>query len=325
MPQWYAQGEPLNAMSSLPFPKFHELMRPMLEACADGQPYPIGDIIEKMMASSGLSEEQLAETIPSGQCRYRNRSLWAATYLRKCQALTTPRRGWVQLGERGKELLAEDTPITMQRLRQIPGWDEAWGTRRSDQENTELLITPAEAEDEEETPEERISAGIEQLEADVRGDLLQRVKSISPSAFEALVLQLLGALGYGVGPESRRGVSLGPDGGLDGRIHEDRLGLASIYIQAKRYQEQTIGRPVIQAFYGAMGGVGANKGVFITTSGFSREARDYADGLIDKRIVLIDGSRLTQLMLDAGVGVSVKQIYKVHRLDEDFFAEFEGI
>jgi restriction system protein len=229
------------------------------------------------------------------------------------------------LGERGKELLAEDTPITMQRLRQIPGWDEAWGTRRSDQENTEVLIPPTEVEDEEETPEERISAGIEQLEADVRGDLLQRVKSISPSAFEALVLQLLGALGYGVGPESRRGVSLGPDGGLDGRIHEDRLGLASIYIQAKRYQEQAIGRPVIQAFYGAMGGVGANKGVFITTSGFSREARDYADGLINKRIVLIDGSRLTQLMLDAGVGVSVKQIYKVHRLDEDFFAEFEGI
>ena len=102
MPQWYAQGEPLNAMSSLPFPKFHELMRPMLEACADGQPYPIGDIIEKMMASSGLSEEQLAETIPSGQCRYRNRSPWAATYLRKCQALTTPRRGWVQLGEQGR-------------------------------------------------------------------------------------------------------------------------------------------------------------------------------------------------------------------------------
>jgi restriction system protein len=128
-----------------------------------------------------------------------------------------------------------------------------------------------------------------------------------------------------VGPESRRGVALGPDGGLYGRIHEDRLGLASIYIQAKRYQEQTIGCPVIKAFYGAMGGVGANKGVFITTSSFSREARDYADGLIDKRIVLIDGSRLTQLMLDAGVGVSVRQVYKVHRLDEDFFAEFEGI
>jgi restriction system protein len=312
-------------MSSQPFPKFHELLRPMLVACADGEPHSVKEIIEKMMASSGLSEEQLAETIPSGQPRYRNRSLWAATYLRKCQALTTPRRGWVQLGDCGRELLSENAPITMGRLRQIPGWEEAWGTRRSDQESTDNSSLITVVEDEEATPEERITAGIEQLESDVRGDLLQRVKTISPAAFEGLVLQLLGALGYGVGPESRRGVSLGPDGGLDGRIHEDRLGLASIYIQAKRYQEQTIGRPVIQAFYGAMGGVGANKGVFITTSSFSREARDYADALIDKRIVLIDGSRLTQLMLDAGVGVSVKHVYKVHRLDEDFFAEFEGI
>lgn len=156
------------------------------------------------------------------------------------------------------------------------------------------------------------------------GVLLQRVKAISPEAFEALVLQLLGALGYGVGPESRQGVQRGPDGGIDGRIHEDRLGLASIYIQAKRYQEQTIGRPVIQAFYGAMGGVGASKGVFLTTSGFSKDARDYASGLVDMRIVLIDGNRLTQLMLTAGVGVSVKDTYVVHRLDEDFFSEFEG-
>ncbi len=121
-----------------------------------------------------------------------------------------------------------------------------------------------------------------------------------------------------------RGVQRGPDGGIDGRIHEDRLGLASIYIQAKRYQEQTIGRPVIQAFYGAMGGVGASKGVFLTTSGFSKDARDYASGLVDKRIVLIDGNRLTQLMITAGVGVSVKDTYVVHRLDEDFFSEFEG-
>jgi len=313
-------------MTNQPCPKFHELMRPMLEACADGQPHSVKEVIERMIASSDLSEEQLAETIPSGQSRYRNRSLWAATYLRKAQALTTPRRGWVQLGDQGRDLLAESGPVTMARLRQIPGWEEAWGSGRSDPDSSEATNTSSVVDEEEETtPEERITAGIEQLEADVRGDLLQRVKTISPAAFEALVLQLLGALGYGVGPESRRGVTLGPDGGIDGRIHEDRLGLASIYIQAKRYTEQTIGRPAIQAFYGAMGGVGASKGVFITTSGFSREARDYAEGLIDKRIVLIDGSRLTQLMLDGGVGVSVKQVYKVHRLDEDFFAEFEGI
>jgi len=178
-------------------------------------------------------------------------------------------------------------------------------------------------ESSESTPEEQIAAGIEQIEADVRGELLQRVKSISPEAFERLVLQLLGALGYGVGPESRRGVRRGPDGGIDGRIDEDRLGLASIYIQAKRYNEQSVGRPAVQSFYGAMGGQGASKGVFITTSTFTRDAIDCAADFKDKKIVLIDGNRLTRLMLDAGVGVSVKDTYRVHRIDEDFFAEFE--
>jgi len=303
---------------TLPFPKFHELMRPMLEAVADGEPHALRDVIAQMAASSGLSPEQLAETIPSGQQRYRNRAFWAATYLRKCQALSTPKRGWVQLEDRGRQLLSQPGPVTLDRIKHFPDWEDAWGNRQD---------SPTEESnggEEGATPEERIATGIAQLEADVRGELLQRVKGLSPEAFEALVLQLLGALGYGVGPESRQGVQRGPDGGIDGRIHEDRLGLASIFIQAKRYQEGSIGRPLIQAFYGAMGGVGAIKGIFLTTASFSRDARDYADGLVDKRIVLIDGSRLTRLMLDAGVGVSVKHKYVVHRLDEDFFAEFEG-
>lgn len=305
-------------MDQTPFPKFHELMRPMLEAVADGQPHALKDVIEQMMATSGLSPEQLAETIPSGQLRYRNRAFWAATYLRKCQALTTPQRGWVQLAERGRQLLSEPGPVTLARLRQFPGWEDAWGHPQA-----ETPVVPNGGE-EGSTPEEQIATGIAQLEADVRGELLQRVKALSPEAFEALVLQLLGALGYGVGPESRQGVQRGPDGGIDGRIHEDRLGLASIYIQAKRYQDGSIGRPIIQAFYGAMGGVGASKGIFLTTASFSKEARDYAEGLVDKRIVLIDGSRLTKLMLDAGVGVSVKHTHVVHRVDEDFFSEYEG-
>ena len=309
-------------MTELPLPKYHELMRPMLEAVTDGEPHHVKAVIQRMMDVSGLTAEQLAETIPSGQPKFRNRSLWAATYLRKAQALSTPKRGWVQLDERGRQLLAEPGPVTLSRLKQFPDWEEAWGTDKSEATDGTPLTEAAPEVDV--TPEEQIAAGISQLEADVRGELLQRVKAISPEAFEALVLQLLGALGYGVGPESRQGVQRGPDGGIDGRIHEDRLGLASIYIQAKRYQEQTIGRPLIQAFYGAMGGVGASKGVFLTTSGFSKDARDYANALVDKRIVLIDGNRLTLLMITAGVGVSVKDTYVVHRLDEDFFSEFES-
>ena len=310
-------------INATPFPKYHELMRLMLEAVADGEPHHVKEVILRMMDVSGLTAEQLAETIPSGQPKYRNRSLWAATYLRKAGALSTPKRGWVQLADRGRELLAESGPINAARLKQFPGWEEAWGQTKNDVENA-----PPDAEatavGDDATPEEQIAAGIAQLEADVRGELLQRVKALSPEAFEALVLELLGGLGYGVGPESRQGVKRGPDGGIDGRIHEDRLCLASIYIQAKRYQEQSISRSTVQSFYGAMGGVGASKGVFLTTSSFSKDALNYANSLVDKLIVLIDGPVLTRLMIDAGVGVSVKQTYVVHRLDEDFFSEFEG-
>jgi len=294
-------------MPSPPFPKYHELMRPLLEAVADGEPHALKEVVGRMEAQSGLSSEQLAETIPSGQPKFRNPSLWAATYLRKAQALSTPKRGWVQLAERGRQLLSEPGPVTVARLQEFPGWHEAWGTAARDEDSTTGTSEPA--QETESTPEEQIASGVEQLEANVRGG--------------QLVLRLLGALGYGEGPQSRHGVRRGPDGGIDGRIDEDRLGLASIYIQAKRYQEQSVGRPSVQSFYGAMGSHGATKGVFLTTSSFSREATDCAAEVKDKKIVLIDGNRLTRLMIDAGVGVSVQKTYLVHRLDEDFFAEFE--
>jgi restriction system protein len=188
-----------------PFPKFHELMRPMLVAVADGQPHQLKEVIQRMMDESGLAAEQLAETIPSGQLKYRNRSLWAATYLRKSAALSTPKRGWVQLADRGQQLLNESGPVTVARLKQFPGWEEAWGQDKNEG-GSESTGAEATLIAEDATPEEQIAAGIAQLEADVRGDLLQRVKNISPVAFEVLVLQLLGALGYGVGPESRQGV-----------------------------------------------------------------------------------------------------------------------
>ena len=222
----------------LPFPKYHDLMRPMLEAVADGEPHHLKEVVARMQAQSGLSSEQLAETIPSGQPKFRNRSLWAATYLRKAQALSTPKRGWVQLAERGRQLLSEPGPVTVARLQEFPGWLEAWGSTAREEDPTPGASDPPQETGT--TPEEQIASGIEQLEANVRGELLQRVKDMTPEAFEQLVLRLLGALGDGEGPRSRHGVRRGPDGGIDGRIDEDRLGLASIYIQANRYQE--IGR-----------------------------------------------------------------------------------
>jgi restriction system protein len=209
-------------MTELPLPKYHELMRPMLEAVADGEPHHLKEVIQRMVDVFGLTAEQLAETIPSAQPKIRNRSLWAATDLRKAQALSSSKHSWVQLAERGRQLLAKAGPVTLSRLKQFSGWEEAWGTDKSEATNGTPLTEAAPEADV--TPEEQIAAGISQLEADGREELLQRVKAISPEAFEALVLQLLGALGYGVGPESRQGVQRGPDGGIDGRIHELQQG-----------------------------------------------------------------------------------------------------
>ena len=309
-------------MDSLPFPRFDQLMRPVLDHVVDCKSIRMKQLREEMLASSGLSQEQKTETIPSGALRYYDRIVWATTFLVKAGALERPQRGYVQITERGRQLLKESGPVTVSRLKQFNGWNEAWGNSNVDAKGADPATTTSE-ELADGTPEELIQKGIKTLDSDIRGDLLSRVKGISPEAFENLVLQLLGGLGYGTGPESRKGVKRGPDGGIDGRIDEDKLGLASIYIQAKRYQDASVGRPAIQSFYGAMGGHGASKGVFITTSGFTREALDCAKDYRDKKIVLIDGSRLTQLMLEAGIGVSVKYVYKVYRIDEDFFAAFD--
>jgi restriction system protein len=185
-------------MSPAAFQKFHELMRPMLEQVTDGQQHSLNEVNQRMSEHSGLTPEQLAETIPSGMESYRNRSFWAATYLRKAAALSTLKRGWVQLTERGRQLLAEPGPVTVARLKQFPCWEEAWGheAKQNNQDHDDGSV----AVDEDATPEEQIATGISQLQADVRGELLMRVKSIPPSAFETLVLPLLSALGNGVGP-----------------------------------------------------------------------------------------------------------------------------
>ena len=174
------------------------------------------------------------------------------------------------------------------------------------------------------TPEDLIETGFTQLRQQLVSDLLDRVKSITPEAFEKLVLQVLAKMGYGGGSlQSMQGVARGPDGGIDGRINEDKLGLDQIYIQAKRYSENSVGRPTVQSFVGAMTGGGCKKGVFVTSSTFTADAQKFASDLRDQRLVLIDGAAFARLMIDYGVGVEVKDVYKVAKIDQDFFADDE--
>ena len=229
-------------------------------------------------------------------------------------------RGIFRITPRGAEVLrTHQGPIDLRLLKQQPGYAEARDRTKDDDS-----VPQGAPEPDRRTPEERMEQSFEALRESLGREILAKLKAASPSFFERLVVELLVRMGYG-GTRKDAGAALGKSGGegIDGIIKEDRLGLDAIYIQAKRYQEQSVGRPLVQSFYGAMGSHGATKGVFLTTSSFSREATDCAAEYKDKKIVLIDGNRLTRLMIDAGVGVSVQTTYKVHRLDEDFFAAFE--
>jgi restriction system protein len=172
------------------------------------------------------------------------------------------------------------------------------------------------------TPEETISQAVGILDAELRDELLEKVKQLPPDRFEGLVLKLLHTMGYGGSLKDVEGVPRGPDGGIDGTIKEDKLGLDVIYIQAKRW-ENSVGREKVQAFQGALAGVGARKGVFLTTSTYSAQAIAYASQLRDSKIILIDGQKLTQLMIEHDVGVSIKEILQIKRLDEDFFTDID--
>jgi len=180
-------------------------------------------------------------------------------------------------------------------------------------------------EQENDTPQDLIDKGIKRLNSQLIGDLIDNFKNIDPASFESLVLKVLASMGYGGGDDRRiQGVPRGPDGGIDGKINEDKLGLDQIYIQAKRYSDNSVGRPTIQSFVGAMTGGGCRKGVFVTSSSFTSDAIEFAKGLRDQRLILIDGVDLAKLMIEHSVGVQVKEVIKVSKIDQDFFSDDES-
>lgn len=299
-------------------PTWDQLALPLLRALADGQVHQLSGVAIQLASQFRLGESDLAELLPSGrQTRFRNRVGWAKTALSKSGLVQTVAggRGAVRLTDSGRSLLAEGlSAITPQLLvERFEGYREFRG--RPAGSDTALVALPSA----ELTAEEQIESSYRQLRTQVIADLLARIKDQPPEFFERLVVELLIRLGYG-GPQGE-GVTLGRtgDGGVDGVIRGDKLGLDEIYVQAKRW-ENSVGGPQVQQFAGALAGVKATKGVMITTSTFTSAATDYVRK-IDRRIALIDGATLADLLIDVGLGVTPMATYHVWRIDSDFFVE----
>ena len=295
-------------------PDYQSIMLPLLELAGDGEEHSLRETIEALADKFDLSDKERRELLPSGrQPTFDNRVGWARTYMKKAGLLKSTKRGHYQITERGLGVLDQNPPeIDNAYLRQFPEFVEFQRPKPREMEKE-----GAEPDDSA-TPEEQIEAAYQSLREDLVNDLLATVKSCSPAFFEQLVIDLLVRMGYG-GTRKDAGQAIGRsgDGGIDGIIKEDRLGLDIVYIQAKKW-DNTVSRPEIQKFAGALQGQRAKRGVFITTSTFSRAARDYVSR-IDSKIVLIDGDTLAQLMIDFDIGVTGVATYELKRIDSDYF------
>lgn len=309
-------------------PDYQSFMRPLLAFGADGHEKNINDAIEALAEQFHLTDDDRQRLLPSGkQTILANRVHWARTYLDKAGALKRTRRSHFVVTQRGLDLLRSNPErIDNRALKQFPEFLEFQAPRTDRQLDDN--VAPAH-EDEPElssaTPEETIQEAEEAISASLRAQLLDRIRELSPAFFERLVVDLIVAMGYG---GTRRSVvqRLGKSGdeGIDGVVNEDPLGLDVVYIQAKRYApDNTIGRERIQQFAGALVGQGASKGVFVTTSGFSRGAVEYAQR-VPQRIILVDGAELTRLMIQYGVGVRTERVVELKRIDLDYFEESEA-
>ena len=303
----------------MPIPDFQSIMLPILQFSRDGKVHNIHDAENQLAEEFELTEEERAKLLPSGQQPiFYNRVGWARTYLKKSGLLEDPKRGYFQITDRGRKILDKNPPrIDMKFLRQFPEFIEFRETVR------ESIDDEAQEEDLEGlTPEEALENAYQRIRSDLSEKLLSYVLSSTPGFFEKLVVELLVKMGYGGSQrDAARAVGKSGDEGIDGIIDEDRLGLDTIYVQAKKWNKSTsIGRPEIQKFVGALQGKRAKKGIFITTATFSNEAHEYVSN-IDTKVVLIGGSRLTDLMIDFNVGVTTRTQYELKDLDTDYFGE----
>lgn len=299
-------------------PDYQTLMLPLLEAVADGSEYKLNDIVEILAARFKLTTKERSELLPSGQTfLFGNRVGWARTYLKKSGLLDSSKRGTVKLTQRGKSVLIQKPKkIDVRFLKQFPEFLEFQSAKKEEHD----LQTDTHAEKNEGTPEELIESGYLKIRKSLEQEILTKLKSIHPAFFEKIVVELLVKMGYGGSiAEAGKATKYSNDEGIDGIIKEDKLGLDVIYIQAKRW-EGVVGRPELHKFVGALAGQGAKKGIFISTSSFSKDAEQYIPKN-DTKIVLIDGEKLAQYMIDYNLGVSIQNTYEIKKIDFGYFEE----
>lgn len=302
-------------------PDYQTLMLPLLKLVSDGHEHKYRDIIENLAAIYEMTAEERKELLASGnQAIFDNRVGWAKTYLKKAGLIDSPKRAIFVISDLGRETLSKNPErIDAKYLRQFPAFIEFQNASRNDNENEEEA-TGIDVRDQ--TPDENLDKAYQRIRKSLASELLNRVVELSPAFFERLVVELLVKMGYG-GSIKDAGNALGKSGdeGIDGTIKEDKLGLDIIYIQAKRWKTgNVVGRPEIQKFVGALAGQGAKKGIFITTSNFTKEALDYTPRN-ETKIVLINGEHLAQLMIDYNLGCTTHQTYELKKLDSDYFGE----
>ncbi len=304
----------------MPLPDYQTFMLPLLQFAADCKEHTLREAIDTLSDKFNLTETERTELIPSGQTRIYNRLGWTATYLRKAGLLSSAARGKFKITKRGLDVLKKaPSKVDVHFLTQFPEFVEFRARRERETNHKETSVS---VEESTQTPDEIMDAAYQTLRQSLVDEILRTLKTCTPAFFERLVVDVLVKMGYG-GTRQEAGKAIGKSGdeGIDGIINEDRLGLDVIYIQAKKWdKDNSIGRPEIQKFAGALMGQKAQKGIFITTSTFTKEAREYA-GQIGSKIILIDGIMLAQLMIDYNVGVNLVASYELKRLDSDYFEE----
>ncbi|WP_291314437.1 restriction endonuclease [Corynebacterium sp. UBA2622] len=300
-------------------PTWDKYLIPSLQVLSDGQVHRRRDVAIGAADLMGISEVDRQELVQSGEPRFLNRAHWAITHLSKAAAVSSPARGQWQITDEGRRLLAQyPLGLSEKNLRRESG-DEYAHFIQTDTSLVQMQPVVPTEESAALTPLEQVEAGQQRNEELVAEDLLQRLLEREPAFFEQAVLDLLMAMGYGGSFGSATRTQLSRDGGIDGVIDQDALGLSRVYVQAKRYApENKISRPDVQGFVGALHGAQASQGVFLTTSSFSSDAIGYAEN-VPTRVVLIDGALLTQLMIRYGVGVQVKRNVQIVEIDEDYF------
>ena len=303
----------------MPIPDYQTIMLPLLKFTTDEKEHHVRDMIDHLAGVFQLSTEERRTLLPSGNdIAFDNKVKWARLYLGKAGLLESKREGYWKITTSGLQVLSQNpSRIDVKFLEQLPQYRE-W--KKTFSKETKKEPPDKVKAIEEQTPEEALEYGYQQMRNDLRQQLLKEVTNVSPKFFEKLVVELLVKMGYGgTVRDAARVVGGTGDEGIDGVIKEDRLGLDTIYVQAKKWQNP-VGRPKLMEFVGALKGQRANRGVFITTSKFTNDAIDYVSK-VDSRVVLLDGAQLAELMIDFHIGVSPFITYEIQRLDSDYFSE----